>query len=346
MKFCYLKTNEHSDIHDYLISLEKESHDSSYGFFHKMSELSSNNHMDEYIKNNILNSIYENYRLLWSVKKCFFSWHQHILNRRIPSNEWDFCQKSSFSDYSDDDKIIIHYKNGSWWFAVNEIIELWKQNLFGQDRFGFPTPYPLKNPYTGTNFTEGQMIYIYDKIRTYFHSRQKDMPLVIQLLKDCEFDLDMFTNIHHTWLRIYKVKEYVQDMSSVEYEDLLIYILRCLNVQQLFCKTCVLFSCYRHLFEPIIISFELHKIRFQVSNFNHYHHPHMQKLKCICTNIVKQYPEMGFHSNDDTNPDRNHSSRFPSSLDMSVRRNRRIFRLQSRIQSERALDGLQFIFQG
>ena len=198
--------------------------------------------------------VFEKFRRSIMIIKNFFS--KLIIKKNYNFINHQFLSLEPISNKQD--VVELTYKNGTYRFTVNELINIYKFSLhsISDDFYSNRKMEPPKNPYTNLPFSLKNNVIIYQQISKYFIKKQKMLPVYILSFKESYFHIEKFCLKNFSFLMSKSIKSYIEqssyrlflidffDMIESDDELVLTYCSKCyhkINLKKIFSHTLHLF---------------------------------------------------------------------------------------------------------
>lgn len=191
------------------------------GFYNFIESVIKNKFMIQNQKDEFINEMKQFRKKRWLAQKSLHKLKQNYIKKLTPINT-SFIDLTPVDPRSRDpdniptDKQIRIYTSAPnsvvYVFKATELISLFV-SAFAMRDDTCPTPKIPKNPYTGVEFTTGQIIYIFDR----FRDQDLRLPLILDIYKTCKFNFDKFVEFSYLIMEENATREYVQESSMEEF---------------------------------------------------------------------------------------------------------------------------------
>lgn len=153
----------------------------------------------------------------WLSMKFIHKLRQLYIKNTKPINEV-FIDQYEVEDSEPDTyiRLLTEKPNKVYAFKPDEIMSLFSASFSIHD-YTDPTPKIACNPYTSRKFTIGEIVYLFDSIGR----ANIKLPLMLEIYKTTRYDFDKFVSITYDILEENATREYIQELSFVNFVELI-----------------------------------------------------------------------------------------------------------------------------
>jgi hypothetical protein len=128
-----------------------------------------------------------------------------VYTRRKSCNTCDLSY-TPFTEYSPSLCLSIIDHGKKYTFTHSELYNIIEKSLTNADTYMIANPLPIKNPYTGVNFSKEQLYFLY--------LNMKHLPLVFRHFIQTNFSIHVFLLENECILRQYQIRKRVQEITK------------------------------------------------------------------------------------------------------------------------------------
>lgn len=135
-----------------------------------------------------------------AIQRCIV---RSVYRRRKSCNMFDLSY-TPFTEYTPSLCLFIMDNGKKYTFTHSDLYNIIEKSLTNADTYMIANPLPIKNPYTGTCFSNEQLYFLYLNL--------KHLPLVFRHFISNHFDIQAFLLDNECILRQYQIRKRIQDI--------------------------------------------------------------------------------------------------------------------------------------